>query len=179
MKRPSVLSLNWLPFGLSLAWPSPRIGFVCKLNKSLYALKQAPCTWFLRFTSFLSRLGFQSSKSNSSLFVFHQGSCLVYLLLYVDDIILTGSSTTLLNQLITQLRSEFQMSDLGPLQRFLGVSVHRSNVGLFLSQDQYATHLLTLPICSNAILASHQPTPSPNHLSPMELHLLIQPNTMA
>jgi hypothetical protein len=75
--------------------------------------------------------------------VFHRGSSLAYLLLYVNDIILTASSTTLLNQLITQLRSEFAMSDLHPLQHFLGVSVQHTNAGLFLFQDQYATNILT------------------------------------
>jgi hypothetical protein len=117
--------------------------FICKLNKSLYGLKQAPRIWFLRFTLFLSRLGFQGSKSNTSLFVFRQGSCSAYVLLYVDDIILTISSTTVLNHLITQLQSEFAMSDLGTLQQFLGVSVHHTNAGLFISQDQYATDILT------------------------------------
>jgi hypothetical protein len=75
--------------------------------------------------------------------VFRRGSSMSYLLLYIDEIILTTSSTTLLNQLITQLRSEFAMSDLGSLQHFPGVSVQRTNAGLFLSQDQYATHILT------------------------------------
>jgi hypothetical protein len=77
------------------------------------------------------------------MFVFRQGSCSSYLVLYVDDIILTASSTALLNHFIAQLRSEFAMSNLGPLQHFLGVSVHQNNVGLFLSQDQYATDILT------------------------------------
>jgi hypothetical protein len=68
---------------------------------------------------------------------------MAYLLLYVDDIILTASSITLLNHLINQLWSEFAMTDLGSLQHFLGVSVQRTNAGLFLSQAQYATDILT------------------------------------
>jgi hypothetical protein len=108
--------------------------YVCKLHKSLYGLKQAPHTWFLRFTSFLTKLGFQSSKSDSSLFVLRHGSSLAYLLLYVDDIILTANSTTLLQKLINQLQTEFAMSDLGRLQHFLGISVHRNKDGLILSQ---------------------------------------------
>jgi hypothetical protein len=69
---------------------------VCRLNKSLYGLKQAPRTWFTRFTSFLSTLGFVSSKCDTSLFILRQGSQIAYLLLYVDDIILTANTTPLL-----------------------------------------------------------------------------------
>jgi hypothetical protein len=116
--------------------------FICKLNKSLYGLKQAPRTWFLRFTTFVAKLGFQGSKSNASLFILCHGSSTAYLLLYVDDIILTASSTQLLQHLITKLKSEFSMSDLGPLQHFLGISVQHTPHGLFLSQEQYASDLL-------------------------------------
>ena len=69
---------------------------VCKLKKSLYGLKQAPRTWFLRFTKYLHTLGFISSKSDSSLFILHSHNATAYLLLYVDDIILIASTTTLL-----------------------------------------------------------------------------------
>jgi histone deacetylase 1/2 len=65
-----------------------------------------------------------------------------YLLLYVDDIILTASTTTLLRSLITSLHQEFAMSDLGDIHHFLGVTVHRTSHGLFLSQHQYALELL-------------------------------------
>jgi hypothetical protein len=113
--------------------------FVCKLNKSLYGLKQAPRTWLLRFTSFLSTLGFCGSKSNTSLFVFKQGPSTAYLLVYANDIILTASSSSLLNHFIHKLHAEFAMSDLGPLQHFLGISIQRTKSVLFLSQEQYAT----------------------------------------
>ena len=72
---------------------------VCRLNKSLYALKQAPRTWFLRFTCFLHSLGFVSSKCDASLFILRRGTSLAYLLVYVDDIILTASTTALLRHL--------------------------------------------------------------------------------
>jgi hypothetical protein len=69
---------------------------VCKLKKSLYGLKQAPRTWFLRFTSFLHSLGFVSSRSDSSLFILQTATATAYIVLYVDDIILTASSTEML-----------------------------------------------------------------------------------
>jgi hypothetical protein len=123
--------------------------FVCKLNKSLYGFKQAPHAWFLRFTAFLSKIGFIAAKSDSSLFIMHQGSHTTYLLLYVDDIVLTTSSSPLLTKIINGLQQEFSMTDLGPLQHFLGIAVTRSQSGLFLSQEQYAVELLDKANMSN------------------------------
>jgi hypothetical protein len=122
---------------------------VCKLNKSLYDLKQAPRTWFPRFTSFLSKLHLCSSKLDTSLFVLHRGNSTAYFLLYVDDIVLTTSHTSLLNTIIHQLRFEFAMTDLGRLVHFLGISVQCTCDGLFLSQQQYASELLDHAHMSN------------------------------
>jgi hypothetical protein len=65
---------------------------VCRLNKSLYGLKQAPRAWYSRFTTYLTSLGFIEAKSDMSLFILRRGLDMVYLLIYVDDIILTTSS---------------------------------------------------------------------------------------
>jgi hypothetical protein len=65
----------------------------------LYGLKQAPRAWHQRFSSFVQQSGFTVSTSDPSLFVFKQGTNITYLLLYVDDIILTASSTALLRRL--------------------------------------------------------------------------------
>ncbi|GJU69749.1 ribonuclease H-like domain-containing protein [Tanacetum coccineum] len=70
------------------------------------------------------------------------GSDTAYLLLYVDDIVLTTSSTALLQRIIASLHAEFSMTDLGPLNYFLGVSVTRNTSGMFLSQQKYATEVL-------------------------------------
>ena len=70
---------------------------VCKLKKALYGLKQAPRAWFQRFSSFLLRLGFSCSRAYIFLFVFNRQDDLIYLLLYVDDIILTGNNSALIN----------------------------------------------------------------------------------
>jgi histone deacetylase 1/2 len=69
---------------------------VCLLSRSLYGLKQVPRAWYQRMAAFLHQLGFRSTRSDASLFVYHQGSDAAYLLLYVDDIILTASSDALL-----------------------------------------------------------------------------------
>jgi hypothetical protein len=74
--------------------------------------------------------------------VLKEGATTAYLLLYVDDIILTVSWPDLLQCIMSRLHSEFAMTDLGDLQHFLGIAVTRSPEGLFLSQRQYAVDLL-------------------------------------
>jgi hypothetical protein len=117
---------------------SSRPDFVCRLNKSLYGLKQAPRAWHHRFASHLISLGFVEAKSDTSLFIYRRGTDTALLLLYVDDIVLTASSASLLKQIIGALQHEFAMTDMGPLHHFLGISVTRSASGLFLSQRQYS-----------------------------------------
>ncbi|GJV37980.1 ribonuclease H-like domain-containing protein [Tanacetum coccineum] len=116
--------------------------YVCLLQKLLYGLKQAPRAWFQRFSSYVIRAGFYHSKTDSSLFIFHKGPDTAYLLLYVDDIILTACSTLLQQCIISLLHAEFAMTDLGPLNYFLGISVTRTTSGIFLSQMKYATEIL-------------------------------------
>lgn len=94
---------------------------VCKLEKALYGLKQAPCAWNARFSTYPQRMGFKASKSDASLFVYKKGKDMAYLLLYVDYIIVTGSSTLLLYRIKASLKKEFPMTDMGRLSYFLGV----------------------------------------------------------
>jgi hypothetical protein len=115
---------------------------VCKLHKSLYGLKQAPRAWFERFTSHLLTLGFTASLADASLFVLHHGSTTVYLLLYVDDIIITGNNSTAISDIISQLSAAFELNDLGPLCYFLGLQIDYKKVGLFVHQHKYITDLL-------------------------------------
>jgi hypothetical protein len=78
-------------------------------------------------------LGFVETKFDTSLFIFCHGSDTVYLLLYVDGIVFTASSATLLQETISSLKREFAMKDLGPLHHFLGVSIQHQADGLFLT----------------------------------------------
>jgi hypothetical protein len=80
---------------------------VCRLNKSLYGLKQAPRAWYHCFASYLVSLGFMEAKLNTSLFVYRRDVDTAYLLLYVDDIILTASSPELLQRTTTTLQQSF------------------------------------------------------------------------
>ncbi|XP_021803810.1 uncharacterized protein LOC110748084 [Prunus avium] len=115
---------------------------VCKLRKSLYGLKQAPRAWYEELYTTLLSLGFQSSTADPSLFI-HTSSSITFLLVYVDDILITGSSPTTCNHFISQLSSRFAMKNLGPLHYFLGIQVHRTPTSIFLSQAKYIQELLT------------------------------------
>ncbi|XP_050154870.1 uncharacterized mitochondrial protein AtMg00810-like [Malus sylvestris] len=116
--------------------------YVCQLHKSLYGLKQAPRAWNEKFITFLPSLGFISTYADSSLFVQHTGSSIVVLLLYVDDIILTGNSSLAIIAVIDALTKEFDLKDLGQLHYFLGIQVIQQSNGLFLSQAKYIKDLL-------------------------------------
>jgi hypothetical protein len=121
----------------------------CWLNRSLYGLNQASRAWYSRFASYLASIGFAEAKSDTSLFIYQCGDDTVYLLLYVDDIVLTASTANLLQRTIAALQREFVMKDLGPLQHFLGITVERRPQGLFLHQRQYAIDILERASMSN------------------------------
>jgi hypothetical protein len=116
--------------------------YVCRLHKSIYGLKQTPRAWFERFTGQLIQFGFIASAAGSSLFIYKSKTIIAYLLLYVDDIVLTSNTPTFLDTLIQHLSSIFELKDLGSLHYFLGIQVTRDSKGLHLSQAKYATALL-------------------------------------
>lgn len=116
---------------------------VCKLSKALYGLKQAPRAWFHRLSKFLLSNGFLCSRADPSLFIYARNSCIMYLLVYVDDLILTGNNESILIAFTTRLHQEFAIKDLGDLSYFLGLEVSYTDDGLFLSQSKYATYILT------------------------------------
>nr|KYP77143.1 Putative transposon Ty5-1 protein YCL074W [Cajanus cajan] len=106
---------------------------VCRLKKAIYGLKQAPRAWYTALRAFLLSLGFVNSTADASLFIYQKSGSTLYLLVYVDDIIVTGSSHIELSNLISTLAARFSLKDLGCLTYFLGVEVIPSATGLFLS----------------------------------------------
>jgi hypothetical protein len=97
-----------------------------------------PRAWLTSFTNFVKHIGFVPMKFDSSLFVLRDraGGVVAYLLLYINDMVLAASSTALLRDIITKLKSAFTVKDMGPLAYFLGVDVQHSREGFFLSQAQ-------------------------------------------
>ena len=96
---------------------------VCRMHKSIYGLKQAPRAWYTKFKTHLLEIGFVNSQANTSLFIYHANGHITYLLLYLDDIILTGSSSPQLQKFINKFRVHFAMKDLGLLHYFLGIEI--------------------------------------------------------
>jgi hypothetical protein len=116
--------------------------YVCKLDKALYGLKQAPRAWYSRLSSKLISLGFSPSKADSSLFFYNKGNTIIFVLVYVDDIIVASSTEAATATLLKDLEEEFALKDLGDLHYFLGIEVNKVRDGVILTQDKYASDLL-------------------------------------
>lgn len=118
-------------------------GLVCRLQKSLYGLKQASRNWFAKFASALIDYGFVQSGADHSLFTFTEGDIFMAILIYVDDIILAGNDSERCRKFKLYLSQHFHIKDLGTPKFFLGVEVARSPSGIFLSQRKYILDILT------------------------------------
>ena len=149
--------------------------YVCRLWKSLYGLKQAPKAWFKRFSTQLLHMGFQASLADSSLFILHNGKLVVYLLVYVDDIVITGNNPKFLDSLVAQLSQAFELKDLGPLHYFLGLQITRSSKGLLLTQTKYAQDLI-LKLQMQSSKPARSPCAPHLRLVPNEGSLLSNPH---
>jgi hypothetical protein len=104
-------------------------------------LKQAPRAWYSRLSSKLQKLGFVASRADTSLFIYKTKNITIYMLVYVDDIIIASSCKQATSVLIDQLREEFAVKDLGDLHYFLGTIVRNCDE-LVLTQKKYAADLL-------------------------------------
>ncbi|XP_060961734.1 uncharacterized mitochondrial protein AtMg00810-like [Cannabis sativa] len=115
---------------------------VCKLHKSIYGLKQSSRQWYKKLSDALLTEGFSQSQADYTLFTKGSHNTFIALLVYVDDIIITGPNINLLHQLQASLHAQFQLKALGPLKYFLGFEIARSPEGVFLSQRKYTLQLL-------------------------------------
>ena len=118
------------------------LGFQSGMKKSLYGLKQAPLAWNAKITQRLRRMGFATSKSNSSLFIRQGQSGPISLLLYVDDLVITGTDLEKIGHVKSQLAASFDMKDLGDLHYFLGIEVISKPEGILINQQHYVLSML-------------------------------------
>jgi hypothetical protein len=136
------------------------LDYLCKLDKTLYGLKQAPWVWYSHLGGKLQQLGFTPLKTNTSLFFYNCGRHKIFVLIYVDGIIVASSSTKVDDALVRDLNEDFALKDLCDLHYFLGIEVTRSNKSLLLTQERYATELLKREHMSNCKPISTSLNPS-------------------
>jgi len=116
---------------------------VCRLRKSLYGLKQANRQWHAKLSTTITEMGFVQSKTNYALFVHSKSSYFTALLVYVDDILITGNDAQCVADLKRLLDVKFGIKDLGALKYFLGLEVARSDKDITFNQRKYALEVLT------------------------------------
>lgn len=134
---------------------------VCLLKKSLYGLKQASRQWHAKLVSALKELGFIQLKNDYSLFTKNEDDKITILAVYVDDILITGSSEQEIITVKQYLYSSFTIKDLGALHYFLGIEVSYSDQGMTLTQQKYSKDLLQ----ESGVTSFHKvATPLPKHL---------------
>lgn len=138
---------------------------VYRLRKAIYGLKQAPCAWYMELKAYLLSVGFKTSIADTSLFILRHRNDIIYLLVYVDDIIITGTDETFINKIIDALATRFSIKDLGDLSYFLGVEITRTRHGLHLIQRKYILDLL-----DKTNMVHTKPVATPLATSP-KLHL--------
>ena len=108
----------------------------------LYGLKQTPRKWNEKLTSVLTEFGFIQSISDYSLFTKTNGGIFTVLLVYVDDILLTGNSISEIEELKLFLKTKFLIKDFGILKYFLGIEIVETNVGICMIQRKYCLELI-------------------------------------
>lgn len=143
-------------------------GKVLKLKKALYGLKQAPRQWNKKITERLQQLGFKRGTGDQSLYSLRRyvketkREEVVHLALYVDDLLIVGSSMVLINVIKTELSASFKMTDLGEAKHLLGISIKRDweKGTITLSQEQYIDKVLDK---FNMADCDPRPTPLPSN----------------
>jgi len=115
---------------------------VYKLKKALYGLKQAPRSWYERLSEFLIQSGFRRRQVDSTLFIKKAKNDLLFIQIYVDDIIFGSTNTLLCKEFSKNMQDEFEMSMMGELHFFLGLQIKQGKHGLFIHQSKYYTKLL-------------------------------------
>jgi hypothetical protein len=115
---------------------------VYRLRKALYGLKQAPRAWYGHLRGFLFSKGFEMGKVDKTLFLLRQCNDILIVQVYMEDIILGGSSHSLVARFAEDMSKEFDMSMMGELQFFLGLQIKQAKEGTFVHQAKYTKDVL-------------------------------------
>ena len=139
---------------------------VCRLKKAIYGLRQASRRWHHKLSVTLISIGFQHSKADYSLYSKITGEVITLVLIYVDDLLISGNSLSAVNDLKNVLSSHFRMKDLGEVNYFLGLEIDRSQAGIFMSQKKYVMDMIKEFGMSNATSLK----------LPMDTHMSLTPD---
>ena len=128
-----------VPEGLNV-----RPGLVCKLQKSLYGLKQSPRAWYEKLNSYLVSIQFKRCKSDNAIYTLDKGSSRVIMVVYVDDLLIVTGDKRLMSDIKTQLKAKFEMSDMGPVNTYLGIQISQceKSGSITLNQESYFQNVL-------------------------------------
>ena len=137
---------------------------VCRFEKLDYGLKQAPRAWHSMIMQFLCRIGFWMSKSDNSLFIQGTSSGQIFLIIYIDNLVISGKHLVDINKVKMLLLGKFKMKDMNKLHYFLGIEVIQTSTSTMLSQCHYILNLLF-----KFGMMDHKPISTPLDQN-MELH---------
>jgi len=142
-------------------------GKVCKLNKALYGLRESPRTWYECFDEYIQNLGFQRSESDYCLYIKQENDETIYLILFVDDLLICGKTMKKINEIKTKLSCKFAMKDLGEVRTYLGINIKYDykNNEMKLDQSEYIESLAEKYNIVNSKL----------YCTPMEQNLSLEP----
>src|SRR6266850_3170716 len=135
---------------------------VCHLKKAIYGLKQASCAWNSNIHAALTELGFKWTVANAGIYVMHQqeGDGPLYIILYVDDIIILGASLEAVKELKVNLAKHYEISDLGEIESYLGICITRDQQSKHLTIDQ-SGYIKDVLVCFGMADANPHNTPLP------------------
>ena len=108
--------------------------FVCKFHKSLCGLKQAPRSWYAKMDAFLLSKNFQRCKFDPNVYLQKYDGNILIIVLYVDDLLIKGSTLCSISFIKTSLHDAFDMSDLGLLKQFMGLEISQEFYGIMANQ---------------------------------------------
>jgi len=115
---------------------------VLRLKKALYGLKQAPRAWNYRIDKYFKKKGYEQCPYEHALYIKKSKGDVMFVALYVDDLIFMGNNAEMIQEFKDIMTKEFEMTDMGLMEYFLGLEVKQGEKGIFVSQVRYAEEIL-------------------------------------